>query len=473
MRVSFTRKTGAISLFCLVLISFAVWRWMESGKPSPEPIVLTIWHNPGSQARHAVGEIADEFNRTVGREKGIILAITSIGKSQALHEKLELIANGDPGAPMPPDIAFVYPKTAILLAKKNMLVDIGAYFTAQELSALVPRFLEEGRFLDGKLYVFPTNKSTEALIVNRTLFDRFAAETGAKLEDLTTVEGLLRVAHSYYDWTDAQTPDVPDDGKTFFMIDNPFNFLQVGYRQMGEDFFLPSGSLNLYSPVFKKVWDAVYEPSVKGHEAIYNGYGTDLTKTGDLVCWVSSTAGITFLPISMTYLDNTSEPVSFDILPYPVFEGGQKVAIQRGGGFCLIKSTKKKEDAAIVFLEWITEPANNLHFVEGSGYLPVIVAAMEKTAADRPKNISFIRSRFLDIVSLMNKEYDFYIPPVADNYEVLERRYDSLLRKHASASRTKFLKALEAPSHEAMNVDEAFRAASGGAYEEFLESLEE
>ena len=468
MKVLFTRKTGIIALFCFLLIVLAVWQWMGSGKPTPEPVVLTIWHNPGSQVRHAVSDIVDEFNHTVGREKGIILAVTSIGRSQVLHEKLELVANGDPGASEPPDIVIVYPKTAILLAGENMLVDFDSYFTEQELAAYVPRFLEEGRILDGKLYVFPTNKSTESLIVNRTLFDRFAAEAGAKLEDLATVEGLLRAARMYYDWTDAQTTDVLGDGKMFFMIDNPFNFVQAAYLQMGEDFFSSSGAPNLYSPVFKKVWEVIYEPSVKGHEAIYNGYGTDLTKTGDIVCWTSSTAGITFLPASMTYPDNISEPVEFDILPYPVFEGGKKVAIQRAGGFCLLKSTQRKEDAAVVFLKWLTEPENNLRFVEDSGYLPVTVAAMEKIMTDSSGNNSFINNRFLDVISIMNKEYDFFFPRLADGYETLERWYEFLLRRSASSSREKFLKLLES-----MEADEAYADASSGVFDKFLDAMED
>ena len=452
--------------FCLfIIVFFASFQWVMHNETSREPVVLTIWHNPGSQVKHAVSEIADEFNRSVGREKGIVLVVTSIGKSEALHEKLELIANGDPGAPEPPDIAIAYPKTAVLLARKNMLADVGAYFSDRELAAYVPRFLEEGRFLDGKIYVFPTNKSAEALIVNRTLFDRFAAETGAKLDDLATMEGLLRAARSYHDWT---------GGKAFFMIDNPFNFLQVAYRQLGEDYFAPPVSPNLYSPIFKKVWDAFYEPSVKGHEAVYNGYGTDLTKTGSIVCWTSSTAGITFLPAAMTYPDNTSEPALFDILPYPVFEGGKKIATQRAGGFCLLKSTKVKEDAAAVFLKWLTEPENNLRFVENSGYLPVTLAAMEKMgkiAAERPSDMSFINSRFLEVVSLMGREYDFYIPPVNDDYEALEKQYESLLRKYASVSRKNFLDFLETWSPEPMNTDEVFFVISDGVFEEFLESL--
>ena len=44
-------------------------------------------------------------------------------------------------------------------------------------------------------------------------------------------------------------------------------------------------------------------------ESLYKGYGTDLAKTGRMLCWTSSTAGITFMPKNVVYDDNTSEPV--------------------------------------------------------------------------------------------------------------------------------------------------------------------
>jgi multiple sugar transport system substrate-binding protein len=183
---------------------------------------------------------------------------------------------------------------------------------------------------------------------------------------------------------------------------------------------------------------------------------------------VSSTAGIAFLPASMTYPDNTSESAEFDILPYPVFERGKKVALQRAGGFCLLKSTQRKEDAAVVFLKWLTEPERNLSFVEGSGYLPVTLSAMEKIETARQSGITPIRQRFLEVVSIMSREYDFFFPGVLEGYEVLERRYGSLLRKSASSSREKFLQLLES-----MDADKAYAEVSAGTYEKFFEALEE
>ena len=73
----------------------------------------------------------------------------------------------------------------------------------------------------------------------------------------------------------------------------------------------------------------------------------------------------------ITYPDNTKEKVEYIVLPYPTFEGGEKIAIQRGSGLVVAKSTPEKEAAATLFLKWFTSPEQNMRFVSSTGYLPV------------------------------------------------------------------------------------------------------
>ena len=68
--------------------------------------------------------------------------------------------------------------------------------------------------------------------MNKTAFDRFAAETGASLDELATWEGLYAVAEQYADWS---------GGKCFFAHDYHFNYFQVGVESLGERFFDEDG----------------------------------------------------------------------------------------------------------------------------------------------------------------------------------------------------------------------------------------
>jgi multiple sugar transport system substrate-binding protein len=103
-----------------------------------QPVTLTLWHNYGGQLKDTMDEMVDQFNETTGAEQGIIINVTSISGSAALHEKLIMAANGDPGAPTLPDITTAYPKTALILAEKDLLADLDQQFTPEELEAYIP-----------------------------------------------------------------------------------------------------------------------------------------------------------------------------------------------------------------------------------------------------------------------------------------------------------------------------------------------
>jgi multiple sugar transport system substrate-binding protein len=330
----------------------------DSRLDAKKPVTLTLWHNYGGAMQMTMDKLIDTFNSTVGKDKGIIITVTSINSSAALQEKLMMAANDDPGAPELPNITTCYPKVAIILSQKGLLVDLNRHFSQKELSKYVPTFIEEGK-IGGKLYVFPIAKSTEVLFVNQTLFDRFSEATSITIESLSTFEGIAKAAMKYYEWTDAQTPDVPNDGKAFYAADSLFNLVQVGMKQLGST-FIENHQLVTSGDTYNHIYDTIFEPAVKGGYAIYDGYSSDLSKTGDIVCSTGSTAGILFYGDTVTYADNTVEKVEYTVLPYPVFEGGKKIAIQRGGGMAVIRSDEKKEYASAVFLKWFTEAKNPL-----------------------------------------------------------------------------------------------------------------
>ena len=63
---------------------------------SHNPTTITLWHNYGGQLKETTDEMIDEFNETVGKKEGIIINVTSISGSAAIHEKLTMAANGEP-----------------------------------------------------------------------------------------------------------------------------------------------------------------------------------------------------------------------------------------------------------------------------------------------------------------------------------------------------------------------------------------
>lgn len=422
-----------LSVIALLILSSACGNIIPRQK---DPVTVTIWHTYVEQMRTGMDALIEEFNSTVGKEQGIIVKVTAVANASVINEKLIAAANRDPGSPELPDMAVIYPQIAVHLAEKGILTDFAAHFNEKELARYVPEFLAEGKLGGEKVYLLPIAKSTEVLYVNKTFFDRFSKATGVQLSELHTFEGVLAAAQKYYDWTDAQTPNIPNDGKQFYYPDNLFNYTMVGFEQMGES-FVEGQELNLSAKAFDRIWDSYYPYAAKGSVAIFNNYGNYLAQTGKAVCITSTLAGAIFYPSIVTYEDNTKENVEFIMLPYPVFRDGQKVAVQRGGGMCIIKSNTEKERASAVFLKWLTEPDQNIRFAVKAGYIPVMREAFDKLVES--KQLEIVKNdnirKALSVAINMHADYRFFFPPVFDGLDKMQLSYVSKMHKTAQRAR--------------------------------------
>lgn len=424
----------------LVLVVALTQVMMACNKKETEnsPITITVWHVYGEQTSSPLNDMIDTFNETVGREKGIRVQVNVVSNTSDIHESVLRAANHEPGAGELPDMFISYPKTVLALPDKDILVDYHDYFTEEELSDYIPEFIEEGE-IDGKLMVFPIAKSTEVLFVNKTIFDRFAAEVNVSLSDLSTWEGLFAVSKQYYEWTDAKTPDIPNDGKAFLVNDYHFNYYQVGVASLGENFFEDEGTGIKDSDTLERIYRLYADAAIGGAVWLGDGFATEALRTGDVVCSVASSASVLYYDDYVVYPDNTKEQAEFIAMPVPVFEGGEKLVMQRGAGFCTVKSTPEKERAACVFLEWLTDPENNVPLVTSLGYMPVTNEAFDRMpeailTIENPKYKSLYEA-FVET----QKNYRFYSAPKYDNYLSLETKVESFSRSKMLAERDNLL----------------------------------
>lgn len=414
-----------ITLGILVCLVLGALPGCTNNEKKKDPITLTIWHVYGGQTDSPLNDMIDEFNETVGAEEGIKLQVTVVSNTNNIHNAVLRAANKEPGAAELPDMFISYPKTILAMPDSNILVDYKDYFSEEELSAYIPSFLEEGT-IDDRLVSFPLAKSTEIMFIDKTLFNRFSKETGAKIEDLNTWEGLFNLSTEYYRWTDKQTPDIEGDGKTFFVNDYHFNYFQVGTESMGEDFF-ENGEI-AYGKKFEKVWNPYAKAAIEGGIWLNEGYATEPLRTGNAVVSVASSASVLYYEDIVTYEDNRSEKIEVIAKPVPHFENGEKIVMQRGAGFCTVKSTPEKEQAAATFLKWLTEPENNVRFVTQVGYMPVTEESFN-ILPETLKNLEDpkYRSLYEAFVKTQNS-YKFYTPPQLDTYLELETSMEKNLR---------------------------------------------
>ena len=121
------------------------------------PVTLTMWHVYGEQSDSPMNRLIEEFNRTTGRERGVIVNVTSMTNASQVGNLLLEAQKGNPGSPEMPDLFFCHNNNAAALGKDN-LIDWKDYFSEEELSAFVPEFLSDGMVGDS-LSVFPVSKT--------------------------------------------------------------------------------------------------------------------------------------------------------------------------------------------------------------------------------------------------------------------------------------------------------------------------
>lgn len=434
MRKKFTSFLMAILLLCCTGCSGSI---NKEGAPT----TITVWHVYGGQTDSPLNDLIEEFNQTVGKERQINVQVTSVSNTNTIHELVLAAANKEPGASELPDLFISYPKTVTALQDDSILVDYRDYFSEDELSAFLPDFVEEGMVND-RLVVLPVAKSTEILYINKTLFDRFSQATGVTMEDLNTWEGLYKAAEIYAEWTDAQTPEVAGDAKSLFVHDYYFNYFQVGVESLGEDFF--EGDKLAFGPELRKAWEPLAQAALRGGIWLKGGYATESIRTGDSIVSVASSASILYYSDVVTYPNNTSEDITIISKPCPVFENGDKLVMQRGAGFCTVRSTPEREQAAVTFLKWLTEPTHNVEFVTKTGYMPVTKEAFEN---ELPKAIEGLESEkykslyqaYLDT----QRDYQFYVPPHLEAYLDLESTLEETVRAQLTLGRKNYLDANE------------------------------
>lgn len=377
------KKYKALCVVTAMSMAFA-----GCGDKSPldarNPVTIEVWNYYNGDQLTAFDSLVEEFNETVGKEKGIIVRSDSQGSVNDLETNVLAAIREEVGAAEVPNIFMAYADTAYTADQLGGVVDLKEYLTDEEVGLYIDSYITEGDFVgNGEIKIFPTAKSVEVLVLNKTDWDKFASETGAAYEDLADIEGLVATAECYYEWTDAKTPDVQNDGKALFGRDAMANYMLIGSMQLGTEIFSVSDgkmTLNFEKETVRKLWDCYYIPFIKGYFAATGRFRSDDIKTGNIIAYVGSSSGASFFPDIVSISDAESYPIEMEVLPCPQFANSENYAVQQGAGMVVTQGSEAEIYASVEFLKWFTADERNISFSVQSGYMPVTKTANDKDA---------------------------------------------------------------------------------------------
>ncbi len=433
-------------MFCLILLVCAGCQPKSALDPK-NPVTVELWNYYSGKQLESFNQLVKEFNDSIGKDKGIIIATTSFGSVNELGDSVIDAANKKVGAKKVPHIFAAYADTAFQIDKLGLVENIKPYFSDKELDEYIPGYLSEGHFnSEEELKIFPIAKSTEVMMVNKTDFDKFSKATNTSIDELSTIEGVSEVSKKYYEYTDSLTP-LKNDGKAFFGRDALANYIIIGLKQLGHDVITVKDgqvTLDFDQATVKKLWDHYYVPYIKGYFSSQGRFRSDDVKIGNILTCVGSSSGATFFPKQVITNDNKAYPIDVEVLKAPIFKDGENFAVQQGAGLVVTKSDEAHSEGAVEFLKWFTQDKQNISFSIDSGYLPVTKSAnqkeqLEKPLADKPQLMKDVINRSVE----MANESQMYVSQAFDNGGSLRSELEKGMQIKAKTDREAIVKALK------------------------------
>lgn len=264
------------------LISFAGCAINQSLLDPYNPVTLTMWHVYGEQSDSPIKPILDEFNDTVGQEKGVVINVTLMSNATQIGAKLLDSKADKAGTIDMPDLFFCHKNNALELGVEN-LIDWKELFTASETESFVKEFVEDGTHND-TLAVLPVSKSTHCLFVAGGVFERFAKAQNVSYQDLATWDGFFEVAEKYYNYS---------GGKAFCAIDYLLRCVELNALSNGaKDFYTESGWYNFENEKLMDSYNKFANAIAKGHIVVSDLYSNTQVMIGQTIAGIGSSASI-------------------------------------------------------------------------------------------------------------------------------------------------------------------------------------
>ena len=337
----------------------------ESGKTTVE-----IWHSNAGIAGNAFEEIVDEFNSTIGEEKGIVIEPIYQGAANDVLTKVKAAATADRSSL--PDIAQLDATACLDMKNADYLIlpqDINL-----DTSYIMPSAIE-ALMSDRGLLGIPFNASSLLFFYNKTLFDSLSLDPPETLADFAEIAPLLGEKDSNGKITRYAFAGVPATYElgTFIGAQNGLSYfvdMQNGHMGTPEKVLLEDeGTFRNFLVHWKNLYDTGWVNNITSGISTEFAAGrtaTMLSSSSDIASVIKNVGGR--FEVGTAFVPKTDENAT----------GGVNIG---GGSFFIFTQS----DAVRTVLEYFISENVQLKWAEETGYMPI-----NTDLYDNPDYLSFL-----------------------------------------------------------------------------------
>ena len=324
------------------------------------PVEIEFWHAMSGPNEAAVNQLVEDFNATVGQEKGITVKPIYQGAYNDLKSKVTAAIKSKNA----PAISQAYPDWVAEYLQSEAVVELDSYIFDEEVGIkdfedIAEAYRKENsQYEGGKFYSLPFNKSTEVLYYNKTFFEE------NNLTVPTTWEEMEQVSKQITELT----------GKPAFGFDSAENAFITLVKQFGGEYTTSNGEVLFgESDAAVEMLEMIKRNTDAGYWRLP---GEDKYMSGPFVSglvqmYVGSTSGASHVINGIAESENQFE---WSAAPIPQQSEDSKAVIQQGTNVVIMKqgsTTDEQVYAAYEFAKFLGTYDANLYWTMNTGYLPI------------------------------------------------------------------------------------------------------
>ena len=357
------RKLVVVGMVISVLASLVGCQNEETvtkqGASSVNPVELTFWYSWTDKIQENNISLTNEFNETVGKEKGIHVNAEYQGSYDDLHQKLQAAYV----AGTTPDVTVMEIASTKTFAMNGVLEPMDDYIKASGVDMSdFQEGLMKNSYYEDQCYGLPYLRSTPIMYMNTTIIK----EAGLDPVGPKTWEELAEYIRVVHDKT----------GK--------YGLSQHSYIWTFEAFMMEHGSsalneeetaTNINNDASKRIIDFYSELAQEGAVHLISSGESDKMKADvmnqDAAIWFGSTGDLTN---NLQIASDNGFEITTAFIPK-----ANQYGVPTGGANLIMTSSISDEhkDAAWVFIEWMTSKEQTIKASQNTGYLPTRISAKD------------------------------------------------------------------------------------------------